>query len=58
MQLRVVGLADELEPLLAQIRRSLDVISESEPQPRRGRDRRVQVYLEVRLRKEEGAPSP
>lgn|GEM_PF-1795944 len=50
MTIRITCLPDEVAAAVDAVRRGFEVISESEPYPCRGRDRRVRVYLEVRPR--------
>lgn len=49
MEVRLMGLPDEVRRVAAQLSEFLDVIDVPDPRPCRGRSRMVRVYVEVRL---------
>jgi hypothetical protein len=54
VKLRVHGTSEECAQVVQVLRQVLDVVSESEAYPDRGRSRLVRVYLDVRLHPDGG----
>jgi hypothetical protein len=54
VKLRVHGTAEECAQVVEALRQVLDVVSQSEPYPDRGRTFLVRVYLDVRLHPDGG----
>ncbi|MFC4910922.1 hypothetical protein [Actinomadura gamaensis] len=48
MRVRMVGLPDEIAPIVEALHTALDVVEVSAPYPCRGASRNVRVYAEVR----------
>lgn len=54
MKLRLMCLPEEVGPAVDRLRAAFDVVSVSDPDPMRGDNRQVRVYVEVRLPVEAG----
>jgi hypothetical protein len=54
VKLRVHGTTQECAQVVEVLHQVLDVVSESEPYPDRGRSSLVRVYLEIRLNSDGG----
>lgn len=49
MKLRLMGLPDECDAVLAVLRQHLDVVQVDGPYPNRGDSRQIRMYAEVRV---------